>query len=162
MSNHAQTILHEISLLEEQTCTHKLKFSVQKTNWRTNNSTFCIIKTKHFSIDHNSSSVNSCQIMYFQKCYDGIMSVSFLKTWKCPKSKTHGEFQLNGFQRWPPLTNPENFWHKMSEFDSYVQSWTPPKIYITAIMFWLIRRQQIFVFIMLTCSIWCLTICKRF
>ena len=32
-----------------------------------NNSTFFIINMKHFSIDHNSSSVNSCQILIFHK-----------------------------------------------------------------------------------------------
>ena len=57
--NCAQTILHEIPLLEEPTDTPKLKFTVQKTSLHKNNSTFCIIKMKHFSIDHNSSSVNS-------------------------------------------------------------------------------------------------------
>jgi len=96
----------------------------KKTTLFKNNSTFFIIKMKYFSIDHNSSSVDSWQIVLFQKCHDDIMSVSFLKTWKCPKSKTHGEFQLNGFQLWPPLTNPDNFWQKCSEFERHVQSWT--------------------------------------
>ena len=66
MSNHAQTILHEISLLEEPTDTPKLKFSVQKTSWHKNNSTFFIIKMKQFSIDHNSSSVGTWPIVVFQ------------------------------------------------------------------------------------------------
>ena len=126
MSNHAQTILHEIPLLDEPTDTPKQKFTVQKTTLFKNNSTFFIIKMKHFSIDHNSSSVDSWQIVLFQKCHDDIMSVSFLKTWKCPKSKTHGEFQLNGFQLWPPLTNPDNFWQKLSGFSSGGESWTSP------------------------------------
>ena len=128
MSNHAQTILHEIPLLEEPRDTPKRKFTVQKTTLFKNNSTFFIIKMKHFSIDHNTSSVDSCRIVFFQKRHDDIISVSFLKTWKCPKSKTHGEFQLNGFQLWPPLTNPDNFCQKMSDFESHVQSWTPPEI----------------------------------
>ena len=125
MYNHAQTILHGISLLDEPTDTPKQKFTVQKNKHK---STFVIIKMKHFSIDHNLSSVHSWQIVHFQKRHDDIMSVSFLKTWKCPKSKTHGEFQLNGFQLWPPLTNPDNFWQKLSEFESHVQSWTQPEI----------------------------------
>jgi len=66
MSNHAQTILHEIPLLDEPTDTPKQKFTVQKTTLFKNNSTFFIIKMKHFSIDHNSSSVDSWQIVMFQ------------------------------------------------------------------------------------------------
>ena len=66
MSNHAQTILHEIPLLDEPTDTPKQKFTVQKTTLFKNNSTFFIIKMKHFSIDHNSSSVDSWQIVIFQ------------------------------------------------------------------------------------------------
>ncbi len=128
MYNHAQTILHEIPLQDEPTDTPKQMFTVQKITLFKNNSTFFIIKMKYFSIDHNSSSVDSWQIVFFQKCHDDIMSVSFLKTWKCPKSKTHGEFQLNGFQLWPPLTNLDNFWQKLSEFERHVQSWTPPEI----------------------------------
>ncbi len=67
MSNHAQTILHEISLLDEPTDTLKQKFTVQKTTLFENNSTFFIIKIKHFSIDHNSSSVYSWYIVVFEK-----------------------------------------------------------------------------------------------
>ncbi len=59
MSNDAQTILHGIPLLDEPTDTPKQKFTVQNTTLFTNNSTFFIIKMKHFSIDHNSSSVHS-------------------------------------------------------------------------------------------------------
>ena len=66
MSNHAQTILHEIPLQDEPTDTPKQMFTVQKITLFKNNSTFFIIKMKHFSIDHNSSSVNSWQIVLFQ------------------------------------------------------------------------------------------------
>ncbi len=60
--------------------------------------------------------------------YDDIELINFLKTLKSVKSKTHGEFQLNGFQLSPPLENLGNFWQKMSDFDSHVQSWTSPEI----------------------------------
>jgi len=134
MSNHAQTILHEIPLLDEPTDTPRQKFTVQKTTLFTNNSPFSSIKMKHFSIDHNSSSVHSWQIVVFESSPRRPITLRILKEMRLyMKSLRKSDYTRN---------------------HDYVDG--------MAIMFWLIRIREIVVLTMLTCSIWCLTMRKRF
>ena len=123
-----------ISLLCEPTDTLKQKFTVQKTTLFENNSTFFIIKMKHFSIDHNSSSVHSWQIMFLENPPRRPITLRICKEMRlCMKSLMK-----------PGYTGNHDYGDGM------------------AIVFWLIRRWEIVVLITLTCSIWCLTMRKRF
>ena len=134
MSNHAQTILHEISLLDEPTDTLKQKFTVQKTTLFENNSTFFIIKMKHFSIDHNSSSVHMWHIMFYENSPRRPITLGIRTEMRlCMKSLRKPDYTGNH-----------------DNVDGMV------------IVFWMIRRREIVVLITLTCSIWCLTMRKRF
>ena len=96
--------------------------------------TLFIIKMKHFSIDHNSSSVHSWQIVVFESSPRRPITLRIL---------TEMRLYMESLRKSDYTRNHD-----------YVDG--------MAIMFWLIRRQEIVVLIMLTCSIWCLTMRKRF